>query len=47
MDFSRPRQAEQIWQRLQQHWEHRSRPSGQRFLGSIRMSKASLRAVVR
>lgn len=41
MDFSRPRQAETIWQRLQieTYWEHHSRPSGQRFLGSIRISR--------
>ena len=41
MDFSRLGQAEQIWQRLQieQYWEHHDRPSGQRFLGSIRISK--------
>lgn len=41
MDFSRPGQAETIWQRLQieKYWEHHSRPSGQRFLGSIRISK--------
>jgi len=41
MDFSRLGQAEQIWQRLQleQYWEHRDRPPGQRFLGSIRISR--------
>lgn len=39
VDFSQPRQAETLWQRLQTYWEHHSRPSGQRFLGSIRMSR--------
>ncbi|MEX0271407.1 hypothetical protein AB3R30_19890 [Leptolyngbyaceae cyanobacterium UHCC 1019] len=41
MDFSRPGQAKQIWQQLQieQYWEHHDRPSGQRFLGSIQISK--------
>jgi hypothetical protein len=40
-DFSRPRQAETIWQRLQieTNWEHHSRSSGQRFLGSVRIPR--------
>ncbi len=40
-DFSRPRQSEKIWQQLQieKCWEHHSRPSGQRFLGSIQISR--------
>lgn len=42
MDFSQPRQAETIWQQLQtaKYWEHHSHPSGQRFLGSIRISRS-------
>jgi len=39
VDFSRPKQAETIWLQVEKYWEHRSHPSGQRFLGSIRISK--------
>lgn len=39
VDFSRPKQAETIWLQIEKYWEHRSHPSGQRFLGSIRISK--------
>jgi hypothetical protein len=39
VDFSRPKQAETTWLQVEKYWEHRSRPSGQRFLGSIRISK--------
>ncbi|MGP1383492.1 MAG: hypothetical protein ACTS2F_08010 [Thainema sp.] len=41
MDFSRPGQAAEIWQNLQieTNWEHYGRPSGQRFLGSIRIPR--------
>ena len=40
-NFSQPRQAEIIWQKLQSetYWEHHERPSGQRFLGSFRISR--------
>ena len=39
VDFSRPKQAETIWLQIEKYWEHRSHPSGKRFLGSIRISK--------
>lgn len=41
MVFSQPGRSQQIWQQLQiEHdWEHHNRPAGQRFLGSIRISK--------
>jgi hypothetical protein len=41
VDFSRFGQAEQVWQNLQipDNWGHYNRPSGHRFLGSLRLSK--------
>jgi hypothetical protein len=41
MVLSQPGQAAQIWQRLrmEHYWEHYNRPSGQRFLGSMRIHR--------
>jgi hypothetical protein len=41
MVFSQPERAAQIWQQLQteRYWGHHDRPPGQRFLGSIRISR--------
>ena len=41
VDFSRSGRAEQVWQklRIESNWGHFNRPSGHRFLGSLRLSK--------
>ncbi|MDG2992006.1 hypothetical protein L3556_13855 [Candidatus Synechococcus calcipolaris G9] len=41
MGFSQPGRSQQLWQQLQieQYWGHHDRPPGQRFLGSMRISR--------
>ncbi len=39
LDFSIPRNTQDLWQQILPHWFHRDRPVGQRFLGSIQISQ--------
>jgi hypothetical protein len=41
MDFSQPGTASHLWNQVIEYWGHRDRPSGQRFLGSARLTNRS------
>ncbi len=41
MVLSTPAHAKLLWERIEANWEHRDRPSGQRFLGSVRLPKSA------
>jgi hypothetical protein len=45
-NFSRLGQAKNLWQQISSHWSHRDRPTGQRFLGSVRLSQKATNDVL-
>lgn len=38
-DFSKPGKTQNLWQQILPYWSHRNRPSGRRFLGSVRLKQ--------
>lgn len=46
MDFSKPANARYIWNQVESYWEHRNLPKGQRFLGSVKLTKNSTERIL-
>ncbi len=45
-NFSQPRHTKHIWQKISSCWSHHNRPEGQRFLGSIQISRKATEQVL-
>jgi hypothetical protein len=46
MDLSKPATTQHIWDQIEPYWEHRSLPEGQRFFGSVKITREATEEVL-